>query len=308
MTFEHYIITRFNLPVFRPKLGGEEMPSACDEKYLVYRFELFEKYCVPSIKNQTCQNFKWLILMDSRTPDVFKDRLQRLHEEYDNLRPFYLNLDDYRPPYPTEYISLYDDYAPVAGIPDYAHVYEDVKREIQHIVTPLFIRDCILSISSEKPDYYITTRIDNDDSFHKDLVALVQQRVKVHPEHVVIDYPNTYKYISYDNVLYRYTLRNNHFLSVVESSKDTFQSAIYWNHLYIDKFVKTEHIYMKPMQVEVIHGNNVVNDFTELTIDGLMYGLRHFSESDFGLRNVLLSKMHMIIMILSLLKKKMLER
>lgn len=308
MTFEHYIITRFNLPVFKPKVDGAEVPSACDENYLNYRFGLFERYCLPSIKNQSCQNFKWLILMDTRTPDKFKKRLETLHNEYDNLRPFYLNLDDYKRPYPQEYIDLYNEYAPVAGLPDYEHIDEDPKREIQHIITPMFIRDCIRSISSEKPDYYITTRIDNDDSFHKDLVELVQKYVTIHPEHVVLDYPNTYKYIAYDKVLYMYALKNNHFLSVVEPYEKVFQSAIYWNHLYIDRFVKTVHTYMKPLQIEVIHGNNVVNDFTELTIGGLIDGLLHFKECNYGLKDVQLSRMHMFIMILSLLKKKILKK
>lgn len=308
MTFEHYIITRFNLPVFRPKLNGTEMSSACDEQYLEYRFKLFERYCMPSIKNQTCQNFKWLVLMDARTPDRFKRRLQELHEAYDNLRPFYLNLDDYKSPFPKEYIELYDNYASVVRIPDYAHIEEDKKREIQHIVTPIFIRDCIKSISSSVPDYYITTRIDNDDSFHKDIVSEVQRRVKESPRRVVLDFPNTYKYIAYEKVMYMYTLRNNHFLSIVESSNDTFQSAIYWNHLYIDKFVSTEHVYTRPMQIEVIHGNNVVNDFRELSVKGLMKGLWNFSEKDYGLVDVVLSKRHMMVMILSLIKKQILRK
>lgn len=308
MTFEHYIITRFNLPVFKPKVDGSEAPSACDMKYLEYRFDLFERYCVPSLKNQTCQNFKWLILMDACTPDRFKKRLQELHDEYSNLCPFYLDLDEYRRPYPQEYIDLYNEYALVAELPDYEHIEDDPKREIQHIITPIFVKDCIKQLSDNNPDFYITTRIDNDDSFHKDVVEIVQKRVKEHPEHVVLDYPNTYKYIKYDNIIYRYALENNHFLSLVEPSDCVFQSAIYWNHLYISNFVKTEHYYTKPLQIEVIHGNNVVNDFTELSVKGLMKGLWNFSEKDYGLVDVVLSKRHMMVMILSLIKKQILRK
>lgn len=307
MTFEHYIITRFNLPVFKPKVDGAEVPSACDENYLNYRFGLFERYCLPSIKNQSCQNFKWLILMDARTPDKFKKRLETLHNEYDNLRPFYLNLDDYKRPYPQEYIDLYNEYAPVAGLPDYEHIDEDPKREIQHIITPMFIKDCIKQLSATEPDYLITTRIDNDDSFHRDAIAIVQKQFSKKPEHVVLDYPNTYKYILYENVVYEYSLLNNHFLTLVESSEATFQSAIYWNHLYSSKFVKTEHYYTKPLQVEMIHGNNVVNNFTEFTLKGLINGLFHFSSIQFGWKDERISRFRMLVMALSLIKKNIIN-
>lgn len=306
MSFEHYIITRFNLPVFLPKVDGHLASSACDESYLDYRFMLFETYCIPSIKNQTCQDFKWLILMDYNTPDKFKKRLQQLHEEYKNLIPFYLDIKQYEAPYPQEYINLYNAYAPVAGIPDYEHIEDDPKRELQHIITPMFVRDCIMSLSKGS-EYIITTRIDNDDSFHKDLVATVQDRVKAKPERIVLDYPYTYKFILNDKIAYRYTLKNNHFLSLVERSTDTLQSAIYWNHLFIDHFVKIEHIYTEPMQIELIHGNNVVNDFTELTIPGLVYAITHLKRSFFGYDNVPISYYRYLRIILFLLKEKVVD-
>lgn len=305
MLFEHFIITRFNIPTFIPKVDGHSASSACDEEYLKYRFDLFENYCFPSIKNQTCQNFKWLILMDNNTPERFKQRLQELHVDYENLIPCYLNLDDYPRPYPKEYIQLYDEYARVAKLPSYSNIHEDPKREIQHIITPLFVRDCILKLSKGKPEYYMTTRIDNDDAFHKDFVSIVQKRVIENPEAIVLDYPYTYKFILYKKVVYRYELKNNHFISVVEKSSDNIQSAIYWNHLYVDHFMKVEHNYMEPLQVELIHGNNVVNDFTEMSIPGFAYSLTHFNKKTFGYKNAPQSVYNYFRIIISLCKKSL---
>ena len=69
MNFEHFIITRFNLPIYSKTKSGNI--SSTETKYLDNRFKLFMNYCLPSIKQQTCQNFKWLVLFDINTPDEY---------------------------------------------------------------------------------------------------------------------------------------------------------------------------------------------------------------------------------------------
>ena len=80
MTFKHFILTRFNLPIFQPKVG-EKKVSHLDEEYLNYRFDLFERFCLPSVKGQTCQDFRWFVLFDAATPAVFRNRIGSLQEE-----------------------------------------------------------------------------------------------------------------------------------------------------------------------------------------------------------------------------------
>lgn len=46
-----------------------------DSDYLKYRFELFDKYTVPSICNQTNKNFKWFVIYDKRTPHQFHNKI-----------------------------------------------------------------------------------------------------------------------------------------------------------------------------------------------------------------------------------------
>lgn len=295
MTFEHYIITRFNLPIFQPKVGGRTFTS-CSEEYLQYRFQLFERYCMPSVINQSCQNFKWLVLFDVNTPEPYKQKAALWHKEYHNFIPCYLNMEDYTD-IPKEYIDLCSDYESKVE-----RKYQNIRYDLAdfeqerplRLVTPLFIKDAIKKCSDKTPDFYITTRIDNDDAFHKDMIAIVQQKFLKDQKTVAYDFVNTYKYILNEGIVYRYSLRNGHFLSLVESSKKLFQSAIYWNHLYIENFVDVQHFSQEPLQTELIHGSNVVNDFTQITCKGLIYSLFHFRSKNFGYKNIHLSANHFL--------------
>ena len=56
---EHFIFTRFNVGVY-------DREDA--EEWMAHRIELFEQYTLNSIKNQTCQDFTWLLYFDERTP------------------------------------------------------------------------------------------------------------------------------------------------------------------------------------------------------------------------------------------------
>jgi hypothetical protein len=45
-----------------------------DESWTKHRFEIFEKYCLPWINNQTNNNFKWLFYFDINTKTPFKKK------------------------------------------------------------------------------------------------------------------------------------------------------------------------------------------------------------------------------------------
>lgn len=69
--FRHVILTRFNLAT-----PGRESKLRNEPTWLSHRFELFEKYCLPSVAAQTCRDFDWLIFFDEATPQAFKDRIE----------------------------------------------------------------------------------------------------------------------------------------------------------------------------------------------------------------------------------------
>ncbi len=70
---DHVILTRFNLPS-----EGAESTVRAKEGWLRTRVELFERYCLPSVKNQTVRSFHWVIYFDPQSPDWLKARIHEL--------------------------------------------------------------------------------------------------------------------------------------------------------------------------------------------------------------------------------------
>ena len=65
MSYNHFIITRFNLKF--PDVTGGKNTSVIGvpaNEWLANRTDLFMKYCLPSVLNQTSVNFKWLLYFD----------------------------------------------------------------------------------------------------------------------------------------------------------------------------------------------------------------------------------------------------
>ena len=71
----HFIITRFNLRIWQQDKNN--IPTHTSE-WLEHRFELFEKYCLPSVENQTNKNFIWLCMFDKETPAPYKERIRNI--------------------------------------------------------------------------------------------------------------------------------------------------------------------------------------------------------------------------------------
>ena len=78
----HYVITRFNLR------GEAASTTALDPEWLARRFDLFEKFCLPTIKAQTRSDFSWLVLFDTETPPSCRERIERL-AQWPIFRPIF---------------------------------------------------------------------------------------------------------------------------------------------------------------------------------------------------------------------------
>ncbi len=95
--FQHYILTRFNLRSddWTVTKNNEKVLT---EEWLEERFDLFENYCFTSVKNQTNQNFKWLVFFDINTPEVYKQKVENYRKTYQNFLPFFINgMNDFLP-------------------------------------------------------------------------------------------------------------------------------------------------------------------------------------------------------------------
>lgn len=61
--FRHTLFTRFNL--------GQTDPG-----WLLHRFRYFERFTLPSVREQTSQRFEWVIEADAATPEPFRSQLE----------------------------------------------------------------------------------------------------------------------------------------------------------------------------------------------------------------------------------------
>lgn len=75
-TIDHVILTRFNLPS-----GGTEARIRASESWLTNRWELFERYCAPSVAAQTVPSVKWIIYFDPESPEWLKQAVAPYAEQ-----------------------------------------------------------------------------------------------------------------------------------------------------------------------------------------------------------------------------------
>ncbi|WP_242091629.1 glycosyltransferase [Aestuariivivens sediminicola] len=133
--FDHFIITRFNL---RQSIweNDKNQIQVNDIVWLEDRYKLFKKFCFPSVQSQFNQNFKWLVFFDSKTPIAFKNMNTLLHDEYGNFIPIYVDS-----------FELFG-----TSLPKIVENYRNKDKS-----------------------FVVTTRLDNDDCFHKEAVAVIQK-------------------------------------------------------------------------------------------------------------------------------------
>jgi len=69
--FECFLFMEFN---------WSNNPIVLDPEYLDERFSIFDKYTFPSINAQTDNNFNWILFLNDKTPQKYKDKLNYYKE------------------------------------------------------------------------------------------------------------------------------------------------------------------------------------------------------------------------------------
>lgn len=219
---QHFILTRFNIRLWNKDKEGRKVRSL---KWLEHRFTLFEKYCLPSLMNQTCQCFEWIVLVDSMTPDNYKTK-----------------------------IACYQKDCPWMAV-----VY--VEPENGRYFAEIFRQEIVKRLRAER---VITTYLDNDDALNIRFVEDLQHRVHSLSNGVFINYSDGYQYYTEGKYLMKVRYSKNHFVSVVEKGNPATVKGIfgYGGHYHIDeiKGVNIERVKNLRMWCEVIHNKNMVND------------------------------------------------
>jgi hypothetical protein len=130
----HYVITRFNV---RP--NASVTGKALDVEWLESRFALFDRFCWPSLRHQTSQQFRWLVMFDVATPEPFRERVLGRAREWPNFVPVFLDPEG-----------------------------DNSARAVlsRHL-------------DGQLPETLITTRLDNDDGLAVDYIEAVQRHASV---------------------------------------------------------------------------------------------------------------------------------
>ena len=221
-TLQHFILTRFNLLLWNKDKAGVKVRSI---KWLEHRFSLFERYCLPSIKSQTCQDFEWIVLFDSTTPERFKTRINEYQKECPQFEPIY------------------------------------VEPENGRFFAEIFRKEIVKRV---KADRVVSTYLDNDDALNVGFIEDLGRRALAVSDGTFINYNDGYQYYSEDGYLMRIHYPTNHFVSVVERGEPATIRGIfgYGGHSRIRniKGVRIEHVRNFAMWCEVVHGKNMIND------------------------------------------------
>src|SRR3954447_2044935 len=80
---DYVLLTRFNLP----SVSAEQIVRA-QEGWLHRRVELFEKYCLSSVRAQTNKDLRWIIYFDPESPGWLKSRIDE-HRSLGLYQPFF---------------------------------------------------------------------------------------------------------------------------------------------------------------------------------------------------------------------------
>ena len=132
---KHFILTRFNIRLWNQDKFSQSVRSM---DWLEQRFEVFDKFCLPSIVGQVCKDFEWIVLVDSMTPQVYKDRI----ESYRDVCP---------------------QFVPIYVTPEHGRYFCQIfKKEVLSRI--------------QKRERVITTYLDNDDALNVGFVADVQKK------------------------------------------------------------------------------------------------------------------------------------
>lgn len=251
MNYRHFLLTRFNVPFIRK----ENIDFLFEEEYLQERFRRFKDCCFNSIKQQSNQNFVWLVFFDARTPRRYKDLNELWKREYSNYSPVYVDMQQLL----QEKSLFYEEQA--LKMTSKIHVEDLTYSEyVQRVGLPSFISKVIKSFCGKDIDTIVTTRIDNDDVFHKDMMkSVIDNLHSEYGEKMILSFDNGVQYVDGSKILSKFYYPNNHFTSLVEKCSASLFSVFYWDHYFIDRYVMVKHINTIPLWMEICHKTNVMN-------------------------------------------------
>ena len=229
MNVRHFVLTRFNLRAETLMRYGR-WPGA-DSDYLSRRFELFERFCLPGLARQSVP-FRWLVFFSKLTPVEFRRRITSWTRRFSFLEAVFV-----------------DDEEPLDG-------------ERKHEAVMSAVRDRL----DPSVDYYITTRIDNDDAFNVHALEWIRACAMraiagSAPPRFFVVLPRGNAYLVREGFTQEYHWRLNHFPSLI-CRWGIYEHVLSVEHTKIHKLglpiFEDNHLHA---WLEVVNGMNLKNDF-----------------------------------------------
>lgn len=247
------VLTRFNIRTAGVGYTEEQSPDWLEE-----RFDLFGRYCAPSIAAQTHEDFDWIIFCDERTPPEILDRIRA----YDPRIRIALYL--YRPPTPPSADKAEARAAKPAPSGNKGKVLSTLQ------VYPHVRPDA---------DIVVATRLDNDDALSRHATARVRDHIDLFIEtghdRWLYNPMLGYKLHHQTHRLYPAAKHNSAFLTMFErNTGDVRPRGPYGgNHSLMHEQYPTHQDEDMRFWLMVVHGGNVLNGIgardTEVPIDNL---------------------------------------
>lgn len=238
MDYRHFIITRFNVNIY-----DIDFPKRLEDTWLALRFELFQKYCFPTVRAQTDQDFTWLVLFDEQTPARYKAMIN-VYARYANFRPVFCG--------------------------GFKTIMPLVVRTMQEL--------------APDADWFLTTRLDNDDGLSVGFVQCLHGVVNslnetdLKPSDTLyINFPNGLQY--YNGDFYDFKDVTNAFVSLLERRESPH--TVFWvDHPSIHDVAPVIQAETSPLWLQVVHDMNVYNYLRGERVD--LEGVDRLFPCDFG--------------------------
>lgn len=225
-----FILTRFNLKMWKINKFGVDTRT---KEWTIHRFNLFEKYCFPSILNQTNKNFVWMCMFADDTDSIFVEKIKRYKKLLPQFCPVFINDNETK----------------------------DLKSTI----------DSFIKKFKTKSNVLLTSRIDNDDAVNIKYIETIYKLSNEQIEDdCIYSLEKGLQYYNLRNCAFGINYPDNHYLFLKSLHFDsenihdvlTFDHSKIKNFKYPFKLIKN----LDYMWVELVHNSNVAND-VKLTLN-----------------------------------------
>lgn len=215
MKFRHVLVSRLN--VFYQKKMSEK--GFDPENWLLERVEIFKKFCLPSILNQSNKKFQWFFYIDAHTPDQVKEDLEKTFVPYPFIKLLAHHFDSF-----------------------------NITKELRSDIDKYLGKDF---------DFLISSRVDTDDMLHKDFISNIQESFN-EQEFKILNFSRGLVYHIPSGVSSFSNRKGNPFISLVEKRNNgQFVTVFSKSHTdYVSDYAYTEIYLEKPLWCMTVHGLN----------------------------------------------------